>query len=130
MKFVRPVTLTLIVAPLENVVADEVVPMPSNATPTGFASTSMPTVPDELDRKSTRLNSSHTVISYAVFCLKKKALRDEHPLCRPRGRLRPALDRRIARPERRRNPLSKGWPYARRRHGWARYRIAEVRRGH
>src|SRR5437588_10698933 len=28
-----------------------------------------PTAPD---RKSTRLNSSHTVISYAVFCLKKK----------------------------------------------------------
>src|SRR5436190_13955046 len=27
--------------------------------------------PDQ-DRKSTRLNSSHTVISYAVFCLKKK----------------------------------------------------------
>src|SRR5438034_4180729 len=27
---------------------------------------------DEGDRKSTRLNSSHTVISYAVFCLKKK----------------------------------------------------------
>src|SRR4051795_10005161 len=26
----------------------------------------------ELDRKSTRLNSSHTLISYAVFCLKKK----------------------------------------------------------
>src|SRR5438034_3840040 len=26
----------------------------------------------EIDRKSTRLNSSHTVISYAVFCLKKK----------------------------------------------------------
>src|SRR5260221_7668652 len=26
------------------------------------------------DRKSTRLNSSHTVISYAVFCLKKKRL--------------------------------------------------------
>src|SRR5260221_8638543 len=26
----------------------------------------------ERDRKSTRLNSSHTVISYAVFCLKKK----------------------------------------------------------
>src|SRR5438034_3571906 len=29
-------------------------------------------VAGELDRKSTRLNSSHTVISYAVFCLKKK----------------------------------------------------------
>src|SRR2546426_7705409 len=27
---------------------------------------------DEQDRKSTRLNSSHLVISYAVFCLKKK----------------------------------------------------------
>src|SRR3954465_572873 len=27
-----------------------------------------------LDRKSTRLNSSHTIISYAVFCLKKKHL--------------------------------------------------------
>src|SRR5436190_22019349 len=26
------------------------------------------------DRKSTRLNSSHTVISYAVFCLKKKMI--------------------------------------------------------
>src|SRR5260221_4861257 len=31
-------------------------------------------LPDQrpVDRKSTRLNSSHTVISYAVFCLKKK----------------------------------------------------------
>src|SRR5437588_4223587 len=28
--------------------------------------------PPSRDRKSTRLNSSHTVISYAVFCLKKK----------------------------------------------------------
>src|SRR5258707_5169104 len=31
-----------------------------------------PTVTDALDRKSTRLNSSHANISYAVFCLKKK----------------------------------------------------------
>src|SRR5260221_10835911 len=29
------------------------------------------------DRKSTRLNSSHTVISYAVFCLKKKKKKTE-----------------------------------------------------
>src|SRR5438445_5268939 len=29
-------------------------------------------VPNDLDRKSTRLNSSHANISYAVFCLKKK----------------------------------------------------------
>src|SRR3954449_9899230 len=36
-----------------------------------------------LDRKSTRLNSSHTLISYAVFCLKKKL----HPhRCRPAER--------------------------------------------
>src|SRR5438034_5409839 len=28
-----------------------------------------------VDRKSTRLNSSHTVISYAVFCLKKKKVK-------------------------------------------------------
>src|SRR5438034_4988874 len=31
-----------------------------------------------LDRKSTRLNSSHTVISYAVFCLKKKNKKNKH----------------------------------------------------
>src|SRR5438132_10734510 len=32
---------------------------------------------DPADRKSTRLNSSHTVISYAVFCLKKKKTKTE-----------------------------------------------------
>src|SRR5256885_9638324 len=31
------------------------------------------------DRKSTRLNSSHLVISYAVFCLKKKKHTSERP---------------------------------------------------
>src|SRR5437868_12007827 len=31
------------------------------------------------DRKSTRLNSSHVSISYAVFCLKKKNARHLHP---------------------------------------------------
>src|SRR5256885_10238286 len=31
------------------------------------------------DRKSTRLNSSHLVISYAVFCLKKKKTHTRHP---------------------------------------------------
>src|SRR2546430_11985640 len=31
-----------------------------------------------LDRKSTRLNSSHSQISYAVFCLKKKKIRHGH----------------------------------------------------
>src|SRR5438132_7126277 len=35
-----------------------------------------------LDRKSTRLNSSHTVISYAVFCLKKKIRCSTESSCR------------------------------------------------
>src|SRR5258708_18316974 len=34
----------------------------------------------QLDRKSTRLNSSHQIISYAVFCLKKKKLPPQPPL--------------------------------------------------
>src|SRR3712207_8071255 len=34
----------------------------------------LPTDPDHGDRKSTRLNSSHANISYAVFCLKKKKI--------------------------------------------------------
>src|SRR5690349_22360483 len=33
----------------------------------------------DADRKSTRLNSSHVEISYAVFCLKKKKRRDYRP---------------------------------------------------
>src|SRR5476649_1888031 len=49
-------------------------------------------VDDNGDRKSTRLNSSHTVISYAVFCLKKKKkrgdsqerLQNQRHLLRPR----------------------------------------------
>src|SRR5258708_11458398 len=38
------------------------------------------------DRKSTRLNSSHQIISYAVFCLKKKMT---NKLAAPSARLRP-----------------------------------------
>src|SRR2546422_6913783 len=34
------------------------------------------------DRKSTRLNSSHGYISYAVFCLKKKKREAYHPILR------------------------------------------------
>src|SRR2546422_7153442 len=34
--------------------------------------------PRDRDRKSTRLNSSHGYISYAVFCLKKKTASDTH----------------------------------------------------
>src|SRR2546430_12045689 len=35
-------------------------------------------VPNMKDRKSTRLNSSHSQISYAVFCLKKKKKNNTH----------------------------------------------------
>src|ERR1039457_5031480 len=48
-----------------------------------------------VDRKSTRLNSSHLVISYAVFCLKKKTSHHttrptpHHPRGTTHGRLRP-----------------------------------------
>src|SRR5258708_27369818 len=38
----------------------------------GMRFESMPDTETVLDRKSTRLNSSHQIISYAVFCLKKK----------------------------------------------------------
>src|SRR5690349_24191665 len=37
--------------------------------------TALPVRHDTVDRKSTRLNSSHVEISYAVFCLKKKKIR-------------------------------------------------------
>src|SRR5437762_10098575 len=51
----------------------------SPASPTSPASVS----PRKLDRKSTRLNSSHRCISYAVFCLKKKrVLADPLPRAR------------------------------------------------
>src|SRR5438034_3440592 len=49
---------------------DVVVNNAGGAMPAPFMDTSEKAL--EGDRKSTRLNSSHTVISYAVFCLKKK----------------------------------------------------------
>src|SRR3954462_16040376 len=45
--------------------------------------------PGPPDRKSTRLNSSHTIISYAVFCLKKKHAR---ALATANGRAPPQED--------------------------------------
>src|SRR5438132_14202404 len=44
--------------------------MPNSKPPTAVAAVGG-------DRKSTRLNSSHTVISYAVFCLKKKKKKEQ-----------------------------------------------------
>src|SRR5256885_9808036 len=51
------------------------------------------------DRKSTRLNSSHLVISYAVFCLKKKKNRyrpQHHHRTPPESAAHPPLPRPIA----------------------------------
>src|SRR5947209_8883148 len=45
--------------------------------------TSRPPLRLAKDRKSTRLNSSHANISYAVFCLKKKNTDDLKPLAAP-----------------------------------------------
>src|SRR2546430_2942537 len=53
----------------------------------------------EIDRKSTRLNSSHSQISYAVFCLKKKKL-----ACDRGGDLRFGLAPRNQAPETCRQP--------------------------
>src|SRR5258707_10891144 len=49
------------------------------------AATAWRDAPTGLDRKSTRLNSSHANISYAVFCLKKKKNTGSHaePECGP-----------------------------------------------
>src|SRR2546422_8481905 len=44
----------------------------SSALPRSLGETASPLYPWSRDRKSTRLNSSHGYISYAVFCLKKK----------------------------------------------------------
>src|SRR5690606_40757659 len=51
------------------------------------------------DRKSTRLNSSHVKISYAVFCLKKKKTREalHFPAARPSRECRPLASPREAR---------------------------------
>src|SRR2546430_7601463 len=51
-------------------------PPTNQKPPPGLGKTQRPPPPQRLapssDRKSTRLNSSHSQISYAVFCLKKK----------------------------------------------------------
>src|SRR2546430_13305897 len=48
--------------------------LPNLARTTTRATRDQSTNRDDLDRKSTRLNPSHSQISYAVFCLKKKKI--------------------------------------------------------
>src|SRR2546430_12583780 len=52
---------------------------PSEVLPTRLAASLAKQAP-EIDRKSTRLNSSHSQMSYAVFCLKKHS-RTRHRTC-------------------------------------------------
>src|SRR5258708_18261144 len=53
------------------IVGDQRAPVPVSFCVSGFVVVKPPLTPRG-DRKSTRLNSSHQIISYAVFCLKKK----------------------------------------------------------
>src|SRR5690606_41079411 len=48
------------------------------SVPTAEGECDAPRCPGAKDRKSTRLNSSHVKISYAVFCLKNKKLHPDH----------------------------------------------------
>src|SRR5690625_6389909 len=60
------------------------VPSPSKDTlPLPPDDSAQPTAQPTIDRKSTRLNSSHVAISYAVFCLKKKKENNEHKHASP-----------------------------------------------
>src|SRR3712207_7980909 len=47
-------------------------PSPAMSLPSSHSSLLILSLSPQIDRKSTRLNSSHANISYAVFCLKKK----------------------------------------------------------
>src|SRR5205807_6223820 len=51
---------------------------PSKASPATLGGRVVWKITVPSDRKSTRLNSSHLVISYAVFCLKKKKKRTDY----------------------------------------------------
>src|SRR5256885_12089986 len=68
----RPPRSTLF--PYTTLFRSEHSPTPSQAPTAGLSGPPRPTrhAGSSRDRKSTRLNSSHLVISYAVFCLKKK----------------------------------------------------------
>src|SRR3989454_2541143 len=74
---------TLPVLPLRDIVL-----FPGVTAPIGAGRSATLQAIEAADRKSTRLNSSHLVISYAVFCLKKKK---EH--WRPAQHRSPQCDR-------------------------------------
>src|SRR3989440_7191958 len=58
-------------------------PTPPMAAPVADSQYQLPASGLPLDRKSTRLNSSHDQISYAVFCLKKKKSKTSQSIQHP-----------------------------------------------
>src|SRR5690625_5460707 len=76
----------IIISPLISLMKDQVDALTSLGIQATYINSSLSTAEQQtrlrdvaagqykLDRKSTRLNSSHVAISYAVFCLKKKRL--------------------------------------------------------
>src|SRR5438445_1178115 len=95
---VAPATRPLVAASAASIVARSC--SPGAGAPFAFShDSSIENVSPSQDRKSTRLNSSHANISYAVFCLKKKKkpehqhqhvahdVRPHQPLPRHRDRL-------------------------------------------
>src|SRR5437588_4782795 len=73
-KFTVP---TLAMYPIKPPAKVSPAPVGSKTSSSGSAGAEniFPSPNNKADRKSTRLNSSHTVISYAVFCLKKKNIK-------------------------------------------------------
>src|SRR5258708_19675667 len=82
----RSSTLKVDLAPVEVYAftpKGRVLELPRGATPVDFAyhvhtEVGHQCVGEIQDRKSTRLNSSHQIISYAVFCFKKKKTKNHH----------------------------------------------------
>src|SRR2546427_4041264 len=65
------VNIRKLLGPTAGTLVSSIVAFPPSATTSGFNGHEFRHKRD-VDRKSTRLNSSHSQISYAVFCLKKK----------------------------------------------------------
>src|SRR5260221_13656189 len=83
-RIIQATTPSIVYIRTEQVVKAEQSPLFMDPSLRQFFGEQFPQIPREqrqhaLDRKSTRLNSSHTVISYAVFCLKKKQRRKSTP---------------------------------------------------
>src|SRR2546422_5487558 len=67
---------SLTVSRINDWVGEKILLSPTRLARTYAPADRSPSLPSYLDRKSTRLNSSHGYISYAVFCLKKKKKTD------------------------------------------------------